>query len=150
MNLNQEPIIIGSDHAAYPLKQIIKAWLIDNDFQVEDVGTDSIESVDYPDYGIKVASLISNGQYSRGILLCGTGLGMSMVANRFAHVRGALCNNLFSAKMSRQHNDANLLIMGGRVIGDILALEIVQTWLRTPFEGGRHQQRLDKFDNLLK
>lgn len=149
MNLNSGSIIIGSDHAAYPLKQIIKAWLIDNDFQVEDVGTDSIESVDYPDYGIKVASLISKGQFPRGILLCGTGLGMSMVANRFAHVRGALCNNLFSAKMSRQHNDANLLVMGGRVVGDILALEIVQTWLKTPFEGGRHQQRLDKFDNLL-
>ena len=149
MSLNREPIIIGSDHAAYPLKQIIKTWLIDNNFQVEDKGTDSIESVDYPDYGIKVASLISKGQFSRGILLCGTGLGMSMVANRFAHVRGALCNNLFSAKMSRQHNDANLLIMGGRVIGDILALEIIKTWLETPFEGGRHQQRLDKFDNLL-
>jgi len=152
MNLNHEPIIIGSDHAAYPLKQIIKTWLINNNFQVEDKGTDSIESVDYPDYGIKVASLISKGQFSRGILLCGTGLGMSMVANRFAHVRGALCNNLFSAKMSRQHNDANLLIMGGRVIGDILALEIIKTWLETPFEGGRHQQRLDKFDkfdNLL-
>ncbi len=150
MNLNQEPIIIGSDHAAYPLKQIIKTWLIDNNFQVEDKGTDSIESVDYPDYGIKVASLISKGQFSRGILLCGTGLGMSMVANRFAHVRGALCNNLFSAKMSRQHNDANLLIMGGRVIGDILALEIIKTWLETPFEGGRHQQRLDKFDKFDK
>ena len=86
--------------------------------------------------------------YRWGILICGTGIGMSMVANRYAQVRAALCNDLFAAKMSRQHNDANLLVMGGRVIGDILALEIVATWLDTPYEGGRHQQRLDKFDKL--
>jgi ribose 5-phosphate isomerase B len=81
-------------------------------------------------------------------LICGTGLGMSMVANKFPHIRAALCNDLFSAKMSRLHNNANILVMGGRILGDILAMEIVKTWLETPFEGGRHQIRLDKFDDV--
>jgi ribose 5-phosphate isomerase B len=104
--------------------------------------------VDYPDIGIQVATKVSQGSCARGILLCGTGLGMSMVANRFAHVRAALCNDLFSAAMSRRHNDSNILVMGGRVVGDVLALEILKTWLETPFEGDRHQRRLDLFDNI--
>ena len=141
---------MGSDHAAYPLKEKIKAYLMDLGIEVEDAGTDSEASVDYPDFGIKVASQVSSGAYSRGILMCGTGLGMSMVANKFSHVRAALCNDLFSAKMSRRHNDANILVMGGRVIGDVLAMEIVQTWLETPFEGGRHGLRLRKFDDINK
>ena len=141
-------IIIGCDHAAYQLKEILKAHLIREGFDVEDVGAFGPESVDYPQIGIQVASKVSQGERSRGILLCGTGLGMSMVANRFAHVRAALCNDLFSAAMSRRHNDANILVMGGRVVGDILGLEILKTWLNTPFEGDRHQRRLDMFDNL--
>ena len=141
-------IIIGCDHAAYQLKEILKAHLIREGFDVEDVGAFGPESVDYPQIGIQVASKVSQGERSRGILLCGTGLGMSMVANRFAHVRAALCNDLFSAGMSRRHNDANILVMGGRVVGDILGLEILKTWLNTPFEGDRHQRRLDMFDNL--
>jgi ribose 5-phosphate isomerase B len=113
---------------------------------VEDVGPDSETSVDYPDFGMRVAQAISTGAFSRGILMCGTGLGMSMVANRFPHVRAALCGDLFAARMSREHNDANILVMGARVIGDVLAMEVVKTWLETPFEGGRHSQRLQKFD----
>ncbi len=144
-----QEIIIGCDHAAFGLKEIIRKYLIEKEgISVEDAGAFGLSSVDYPDFGIKVAKAVSEGRFSRGILLCGTGLGMSMVANRFAHVRAALCNDLFSSMMSRKHNDANILVMGARVIGDILALEIVRTWLNTPFEGGRHQTRIDKFDNL--
>jgi ribose 5-phosphate isomerase B len=144
--MNNGKIIIGCDHAAYQLKEILKARLIRDGLEVEDVGAFGPESVDYPRIGSKVAGEVSRGGFPRGILLCGTGLGMSMVANRFAHVRAALCNDLFSATMSRRHNDANVLIMGGRVVGDVLALEILKTWLETPFEGDRHQRRLDMFD----
>lgn len=142
------PVIIGCDHAAYRLKEIIKAHLQKNGIDVEDVGAHSEDSVDYPDLGIKVASQVSRGDYKRGILLCGTGLGMSMVANKFPEVRAALCSEPFSARMSRQHNDSNLLVLGGRVVGDIMALEVIDIWLQTPFEGGRHQDRLDKFNKL--
>ena len=148
MGRSEKPIVIGSDHAAFKLKQTIKSLLIEHGYKVEDVGTHYETSRDYPDYGISVASMISTGQFQKAILICGTGLGMSMVSNRFPHVRAALCNDLFSAVMSRQHNDANILVMGGRLIGDILAWEIVRTCLETPFEGGRHQQRLDKFDHI--
>lgn len=141
-------IIMGCDHAAFELKEALKNFLTTNGHVVEDVGAFSLDSVDYPDIAIQVASQISQGKYQRGILLCGTGLGMSMAANRFSHVRAALCNDLFSAGMCRRHNDANILVLGGRVIGDVLAKEIVQTWLDTPFEGGRHQGRLDLFDTL--
>lgn len=140
--------VIGCDHAAFDLKEKIKNYLIDCNMEVEDIGTNSEMSVDYPDFGIKVAQKISLNQCERGILLCGTGLGMSMVANKFTNVRAALCNDLFSAIMSRRHNDANILVMGARVIGEDLAFEIVKTWIRTPFEGGRHQLRIDKFNNI--
>jgi ribose 5-phosphate isomerase B len=146
--MDNSAIIIGCDHAAFQLKEVIKAYLSEAGFQVEDVGAYSPDSVDYPNIAIDLASRISGGQNIRGILMCGTGLGMSMAANRFAHVRAALCNDLFSAVMSRRHNDANILVLGGRVIGDVLALEIVKTWLETPFEGGRHQGRLDLFDDM--
>jgi ribose 5-phosphate isomerase B len=102
--------------------------------------------MDYPETGKIVAERVASGEFERGILICGTGLGMSMVANKYDHVRAALCNDLFAAGMSRRHNDANILVLGGRVIGDVLALEILNTWLDTPFEGGRHQRRLDMFD----
>ena len=148
MRINSDPLIIGCDHAAFLLKEKVVAFLQARGVEVKDVGTFSEDSVDYPDYGARVAAGVSSGEYKHGILICGTGIGMSMVANRYANVRAALCNDLFAAKMSRQHNDANILVMGGRVIGDILAMEIVQTWLDTPYEGGRHQQRLDKFDGL--
>jgi ribose 5-phosphate isomerase B len=143
-------IVIGCDHAAFGLKETIKRHLIESGVAVDDVGAFSTASVDYPQIGRQVASQVSAGKYARGILMCGTGLGMSMVANRFPHVRAALCNDLFSAAMSRRHNDANILVMGGRVIGDGLALEIVKTWMATPFEGDRHQRRLDQFDGACQ
>lgn len=142
------PIIIGSDHAAFPLKERVKRFLQNKGFQVTDAGCGGEASVNYAEYGMKVSGAVSRGEYKRGILLCGTGLGMSMVANRFPHVRAALCNDLFSAQMSRRHNDANILVLGGRVIGEALAMEIVGVWLDTAFEGGRHQERLDAFDAI--
>ena len=149
MTEQKKSIVIGCDHAAFSLKERIKAHLADQaGVAVEDVGTFDESSVDYPDFGIKVAEAVSEGRFDRGILICGTGIGMSMVANRFPHVRAALCNDLFSAKMSKLHNNANILVLGGRVIGDILALEIVSTWMETDFEGGRHQARLEKFDKI--
>ena len=138
-------IVIGCDHAAVGLKNIIVDYLRAIGIEVNDVGTHTPDSVDYPDIANQVAGAVSDGAYERGILLCGTGLGMSMAANKHPHVRAALCNDLFSAQLSRLHNDANILAMGGRVIGDVLAIEIVKTWLNTSYEGGRHQRRLDKF-----
>ncbi len=99
------------------------------------------------DYGKKVAKAVSTGEFSKGILLCGTGLGMSIVANRFPKVRAALCSDIFSVKMSRVHNDSNVLVLGGRIVGDILAFELVQTWLDTQFEGGRHLERIQAIDH---
>ena len=146
--MEQETIIMGSDHAAFQMKETIKSYLESEGITVEDAGALGTDSVDYPDFGIKVASAISCKKHKRGILMCGTGLGMSMVANRFPGVRAALCGDIFSAVMSRQHNDANILVLGGRVIGDVLAKEIVKTWLKTEFDGGRHKNRLDKFDRI--
>lgn len=147
MGEDKSAIIIGCDHAAFPLKEKIKSYLAEYGIPVTDVGADSEASVDYPEYGKRVAESVSTGQFTRGILLCGTGMGMSMVANKYPRVRAALCNDLFSAAMSRRHNNANILVLGGRVIGDVLAREILRTWLETPFEGGRHQNRLDMFDS---
>ncbi len=139
-------LIVGSDHAGYPIKEKVSAFLQERGIAVEDVGTYGEESVDYTDFGKKVARKVSDGTFERGILICGTGLGMSMVANRFRGVRAALANDLFSAIMSRRHNDSNILVMGGRLIGDMLALQLVETWLDTPFDGGRHQRRMEKID----
>ena len=145
---NLTPITLGSDHAGYALKEFVKAYLIDLNLEVEDCGTLSEDSVDYTDFGIRVAQKVAAGDFNRGILICGTGLGMSMVANRFKYVRAALCHDIFSAMMSRRHNDSNILVLGGRVIGSELAKEIVQTWLKTPFEDGRHRKRIEKFDTI--
>jgi len=146
--MEQKTILIGSDHAAYQMKETIKRYLENQGYAVQDVGPQDTGSVDYPDFGIAVASAISSGKQKKGILMCGTGLGMSMVANRLPGVRAALCNDTFLAALSRQHNDANILVMGGRVIGDVLAQEIVKVWLGTEFEGGRHQRRIEKFDRV--
>ncbi len=142
----ERTIIIGSDHAAFGLKEKIKHFLCSKGYAVEDVGADSEASVSYVDYGKKVAAAVSDGCFSRGILLCGTGLGMSMVANRFPRVRAALCSDIFSARMARVHNDANILVLGGRIIGDVLAYELVTVWLETEFEGGRHLDRIQAID----
>lgn len=146
--MDKSPIVIGSDHAGYHLKEKIRMYLLENGFEIEDAGAKNENSVDYPDYGIKVASMVSAGKFNRGILLCGTGIGMAIVANRFSNVRAALCNDLFSAIMSRRHNNSNMLVIGGRVVGDGLALEILKAWLETPFEEGRHKLRIDKFNNI--
>jgi ribose 5-phosphate isomerase B len=141
-------VSIGSDHAGFGLKEDVVKILKDLDIEFNDCGTHSTESVDYPDFGIKVSEMVSSGKADRGILICGTGIGMSMVANKFPHVRASLCNDLFSAKMSRMHNDANVLVLGGRIIGKDLAAEIVRTWLTTPFEGDRHLGRINKITAL--
>jgi ribose 5-phosphate isomerase B len=143
---NLSPIAIGCDHAGFALKELIKGYLNDLKCEISDCGAFSDASVDYPDFAAQVARKISSGEFSRGILICGTGIGMSMAANRLPGVRAALCNDLFSAIMSRRHNNANILVMGGRVIGPELAKEIVRAWIETPFEGGRHQKRIDKID----
>ncbi len=137
-------IAIGSDHAGLDLKKDVIALLKELGHELTDYGTDTPQSVDYPDFGEKVARDVSTGKADRGILICGTGIGMSIVANKFRNIRAALCNDLFSAKMSRLHNNANILVMGGRIIGKDLAKEIVRTWIDTPFDGGRHVNRLKK------
>lgn len=144
--MGDKSIIIGSDHAAFELKEKIKTYLAGKGYQVEDAGTNSSESVNYVEYGKKVSSAVSKGTFAKGILLCGTGLGMSIVANRFPKVRAALCSDIFSVKMSRVHNDSNVLVLGGRIVGDVLAFELVQTWLDTEFEGGRHLDRIQSID----
>ncbi len=141
-------IAIGCDHAGLGLKRDILELLKILNIDFVDFGTDSTASVDYPDFGKKVSELVSSGSIERGILICGTGIGMSIVANKFPNVRAALCNDLFSAKMSRLHNDANILVMGGRIIGPDLAKEIVRTWLTTSFEGERHLKRLHKITTV--
>ena len=138
-------VIIGADHAGYPLKEAIKPLLEELGYNMTDAGPQNEASVDYPDYGNQVAQAVASGNYDSGILICGTGLGMSMVANRYPEIRAALCNDLFSAIMSRRHNDANILVLGGRVVGITLAEEIVRAWATTPFDGGRHSDRLNKF-----
>lgn len=138
--------VIGSDHAGYAIKEIIKRLLLDRHIEVLDVGTNSTESCNYPDFGKMVAERVAKGEFDRGILVCGTGIGMSIVANRFSKIRAALCNDPYTAKMSRRHNDANILVIGGRVVGPGLATEIVNVWLDSPFEGGRHKERLDKIE----
>jgi ribose 5-phosphate isomerase B len=140
-------IIIGSDHAGFDLKEECKVYLKGRpDYGVKDIGAFSRDSVDYPEVAHELAQAIVKGEYSLGILICGTGLGMSMVANRYKGVRAALCHDIYTAKMSRMHNDPNILVMGGRVTGVGLALEMVDVFIGTPFEGGRHQLRLDQFD----
>ncbi len=141
-------VAIGCDHAGVALKNEITPILKELAVDWEDVGTKTEESVDYPDFGEKVSELVSNGKMERGILICGTGIGMSIVANKFPGVRAALCSEAFSATMSRLHNDANLLVLPGRIIDGQAAAEIVKVWFTTPFEGGRHQRRLDKIKEI--
>ena len=141
-------IAIASDHGGFELKETVIAQLLNDGWEIDDLGPNNEDSVDYPDYGIKLAEIIANKKVERGIVICGTGVGMSIVVNRFPGIRGTLCSDIYTAKMSREHNDSNILIMGGRVIGRGLASEIVDTWLNTAFEGGRHQRRLDKINEI--
>ena len=141
-------IALASDHGGFDLKESVIAHLLNTGWEVDDLGPHSGDSVDYPDYGIKLAEAVAEKKVDRGIVICGTGIGMSIVVNRYPGIRGTLCSDVFTAKLCREHNDSNILIMGGRVIGKGLAAEIVNTWLNTPFEGGRHQRRLDKINQI--
>ncbi len=142
-------IALACDHAGYGLKMEIRHLLGELQIPFEDLGCGSPEeSVHYPEYGKKVVEAVLARPECRGILICGTGLGMSILANRFPGIRAALCHDLYSAIMSRRHNDANLLVLGGRVTGPGLGREIVRYWLNTPFEGGRHQERLELLEQL--
>jgi ribose 5-phosphate isomerase B len=141
-------IAIGSDHAATDLKRIIIEFLKERHCEVEDLGTHGKDSVDYPDFGRAVALAVSEGRADRGVLICGTGIGMSIVANKLPGIRATLCYDIFTSKMSRMHNDSNILVLGSRTTSEQLALSITDTWLKTEFEGGRHQNRLDKIINM--
>jgi ribose 5-phosphate isomerase B len=142
-------IVIGSDHGGFELKQkIIQELTQTYGAEVVDCGCDGTDSVDYPDYGRKVGETVVSGDADRGIVICGTGIGISISANKVPGVRAALCTNEYMAKMSRQHNNANVLAMGARVIGDELAKEILRVWMTTDFEGGRHQRRIDKISAI--
>jgi len=137
-------IAIGSDHAGYPLKSHLVKVLIDAGHDVDDLGTDSEEPVDYPPICAEVARRVVGGRAERGIVLGGSGQGEQIAANKVRGARAALCNDLFTARLSREHNDANVLSMGGRIVANGLAEEIVSLWLATPFAGGRHQRRVDQ------
>lgn len=143
-----EKIIIAADHAGYMLKEALKPHLTEMGLAVTDVGTDSEQGVDYPDFGGKAAGAVSAGFFPRGILICGSGVGMSIVANRFPGVRAALCLDEGTARLSRMHNNANILVLAGRKTDPETAWRIVQVWLTTPFEGGRHQRRLDRIHEM--
>ncbi|BCU83271.1 putative sugar phosphate isomerase YwlF [Polycladomyces abyssicola] len=141
-------VIIGSDHGGFRLKEEIKKWLQEKEIAFEDVGCDCPDSVDYPDYAQPVAERVAKGEFNRGILVCGTGIGMSIAANKVKGVRCAVVSDTFSARMSREHNDANVLAIGERVVGPGLAREIVEVFLETEFAGGRHQRRVEKIGAL--
>ena len=140
-------LFLGSDHGGLDLKEAISSFLAGRGLAVTDCGTDNGNSVDYPDYGERVARAVAAGE-GRGILVCGTGIGMSIVANKFAGVRAALAHDVFTARMAKEHNDANILVLGGRVVSTELALQMVATWLDATFEGGRHQGRLEKIARI--
>lgn len=140
-------IAIGCDHAGLNLKKTILDFLISSGYKVNDFGTNNTDSVDYPDYAQAVAKSIIDKTSSIGILICGTGIGISIAANRFKEIRAANCHNVETAKLSRQHNNANVLALGARIIDEKTALDCVKTFLKTEFEGGRHQKRIDKFSN---
>lgn len=137
-------LAIGSDHGGYELKQAVMKHLAERGVEYRDYGTYSSESCDYPDFGEAVGRAVASGECERGIVICGTGIGISIAANKVRGVRCALCGDCYSAEMTRRHNDANVLAMGARVLGEGLALKIVDTFLDTGFDGGRHTRRIEK------
>lgn len=143
-------IAIGCDHGAFRLKNEIIEFLNSEKYEVKDFGTYSEESCDYPDIALPVAEAVANKEYDFGILVCGTGIGIGIAANKVPGIRAALCSDTFSAHATREHNNANILTMGQRVVGTGLALDIVKTFLNTEFEGGRHQKRIDKISEIEK
>lgn len=141
-------IALGADHAGFALKEHVKQTLITLGHQIDDLGTNSDAQTDYPPICAAVARAVASGRADRGIVLGGSGQGEQIAANKVRGIRAALCNDLYTARMSRLHNDANVLAIGGRVVGTGLADEIVKVWLETPFEGGRHQRRLDQIAEI--
>jgi ribose 5-phosphate isomerase B len=141
-------IVVASDHGGLELKAAICQCLGSRKLDFSDLGTDNGDSVDYPDFGEKVARAVSTGEAEKGILICGTGIGMSIVANKFPGVRAALVNDAFTAQMAKEHNNANILVMGGRVTSEETACSLVGIWLDSVFEGDRHQRRLDKIAQI--
>ena len=139
-------IAIGCDHGGFDLKQKVIEYLKARDIEFEDFGIYIKEASDYPEIAKKVSHEIANNKFDRGILICGTGIGMSIVANKTKGIRAALCGDTYSARVSRAHNNANILCIGARVVGEYLALDIVDTWLKTTFEGGRHKKRIDMIE----
>ena len=137
-------LVIASDHAGFELKAVIKLGLEKNGHKAIDLGPNEASSVDYPDMADKLAGALLDGLADKGVLICGTGIGIGIAANRHRHVRAALCHDVTTARLAREHNDANVLCLGARVIGSEVALDSVETFLGTPFEGGRHQRRVDK------
>ena len=143
-------IIIGSDHVGVALKTSLNSYLKRRGFEVTDAGTNGDASVDYPDFGRKVAETVIAGEAELGILICGTGIGMSIAANKIPGIRAALVTDVFMARMAKEHNNANVLVLGGRVLDEQKACDLVGAWLDSTFEGGRHQMRLDKITALEK
>ena len=141
-------IALGADHAGFPLKQALKSWLVTRGHLVLDLGTHSTESVDYPDYAAAVAQMVCAGRAERGLLVCGSGIGMAIAANKIPGIRAAVAADAATAQLSREHNDTNVLTLGARVTGADEAALIVQAWLDTPFAGGRHARRVDKLADL--
>ncbi len=140
-------IYLGSDHGGFELKEVIEDYLKKEGYNVEDLGTHSEDSVDYPDFGIKVGEVVAKEEDSIGIVFCGTGIGISIAANKVKGVRCALCSDVFSAEMAKKHNKANVIALGGRVTGKDLGKRIVKAFLDEKFEGGRHTRRIDKIMN---
>jgi ribose 5-phosphate isomerase B len=143
-------IAIGSDHAGFELKERIKKYLEKLGYDYKDFGTDNTESVDYPDYALKVAEAVAKKEYDRGILICGSGIGMCMAANKVPEIRAAFCPTVELAKLSREHNDANVLTFGARIIDEKTAKDIVKVWLKTEFAGERHLRRVNKIKEIEK
>lgn len=141
-------VALGADHGGFTLKEEIKRLLESMQIDYEDFGCTCTDSVDYPDYALPVAEKVASGEFDRGILVCGTGIGMSIAANKVPGVRCALVHDTFSARATREHNDTNVLALGERVIGPGLALDIVKIWLETPFQGGRHARRVEKIKEI--
>jgi ribose 5-phosphate isomerase B len=141
-------IALAADHAGFPLKEKVRQYLLSKGLEVEDYGPLSLDPVDYPDFAEKVATRVAAKQADYGVLVCGTGLGMALAANKIPGVRATPCNDTLSAHFARAHNDGNVLTMGGRLVDEGAMQKIVDTWLATPFEGGRHERRIKKIDAL--
>ncbi len=139
---------IGSDHGGFELKEEMKKFMEENGYEVKDFGTDSKKSVDYPDFGRVVGEAVAAGEIDKGVVICGTGIGISISANKVKGVRAALCGDVYSARMSREHNNANIIAMGGRVLGVDLAKEILSVFLKSEFQGGRHERRVNKIAEI--